>query len=184
MKLLLALVLLAVPTFAGAQQYRASILYVAPEGVPGDSVTTAHPSVPADSLPLRAPGVPEVRQPDLVFPISVGVVGAVAGAAAGIAIGASSDDYYGDIPEGAIFGYLVGETLCMPLGVHFGNQRHGSFAGDLGLSLLGHLASLAIASIGGNTAGYAIGMAGTLAVTVANERAVGRRRLTEQAQRP
>jgi len=80
MKLLLALVLLAVPTLAGAQDYRASILYVAPEGVPGDSVTTAHPSVPADSLPLRAPGVPEVRQPDLVFPISVGVVGAVAGA--------------------------------------------------------------------------------------------------------
>ena len=72
----------------------------------------------------------------------------------------------------------------MPLGVHLGNARNGSFAGDLGLSLLGHIASVALGSITGGGASYLIGMVGTVALTVANERKVGRRRLQEEATAP
>jgi hypothetical protein len=99
-------------------------------------------------------------------------------------IGDSSDDHYSDdIPEGAILGYFVGETVSMPLGVHLGNAGNGSLAGDLGLSLLGHVASIALGSITGS-AGYLVGMTGTVALTVANERKVARRRLQEEASAP
>jgi len=149
------------------------------------AIAASPDSAGADSLPpLHAPELATSAQPSLVWPISLGVFGAVAGGLAGAAIGdASDEDSSEDIPAAAALGYFVGETLFMPLGVHLGNAHHGSFAGDLGLSVLGHVASVALSSITGG-GGYAIGMAATIALTVANERRVGGRRLQEQATAP
>ena len=84
---------------------------------------------------------------------------------------------------GAATGYLVGETIGLPLGVHFGNARRGNFAGDLGVSLLGHLGAIALGALTSSGIGYAIGLAGQLAITVANERHVGERKSRERAVR-
>ena len=142
-------------------------------------------SAAADSLPpFHAPPLPEIEQPNLAWPIGAGVVGGVAGGLAGAAIGAGLDGDEYEEEAGVLIGYFVGESLFMPLGVHLGNGGNGSFAGDLGLSLLGHVASIALGTITGGGASYLVGVAGTVALTVANERKVGRRRLQDEATAP
>lgn len=196
---LLAFVLLF-PAEVTAQAHRSSILYVEPVA-PAEArlpdragvkpwVADAPDSAGADSRvrpALHPPEVPDLRlQPPLVQPIVVGVLATVAGAYAGAAIG---DQIEGDsgseyFPVGAATGYLVGETIGLPLGVHFGNARRGNFAGDLGVSLLGHLGAIALGALTSSGIVYAIGLAGQLAITVANERHVGERKSGERAARP
>ena len=141
--------------------------------------------VPAgvDSLPpLHTPPLPGFGQPNPAWPISMGLVGGFAGGLAGAAVGAIASDFEEDAAP--LIGFFVGESLFMPVGVHLGNAGNGSFVGDLGISLLGNLVSVGIGSIAGGGAGYAVGAAGTLAIAVANERAVGRRRLERHASAP
>lgn len=186
---------------AQAQAYRSSILYlepVAPVEAPLPDRAGVKPwladtpdSAGADTLVRPALHPPEVQelhlQPPLVEPIAVGALATFAGAYAGAHIGdqiegnsgSSSEDY----PVGALVGFLVGETIGLPLGVHFGNARRGNFAGDLGISLLGHLGAIGLTGLTGSLVGYAIGVAGQLAITVANERHVGGRKARERAAR-
>ncbi len=191
----------AATSTAHAQAYRSSILHVeaaAPAETPLPDRAGVKPwladtpdSAGVDTLVRQALHPPEVQelhlQPPLVQPIVVGALATIAGAYAGAQIGdliegnsGSSSEY---LPVGAAIGFLVGETIGLPLGVHFGNARRGNFAGDLGISLLGHLGAIGLAGLTGSLVGYAIGVAGQLAITVATERHVGGRKARERAAR-
>ena len=110
----------------------------------------------------------------------------VCGSALGFAfgmIGNSTDTGHSeDIPYGAFIGYLIGETIGVPIGAHLGNARRGNIAGDLGISILGHIAALGLASIGGS-AGYVAGISVQILATTVNERSVGRKRALERYER-
>ena len=174
----------------GPMLYTASVMYA------GADSSAATP-VPADTMaadstfaaPLHAPDIPTLRtQPPLIQPIVIGVVSTVAGAAGGGLIGYQLDkgNSYEFLPVGTAVGYLIGETILLPVGVHLGNARHGSFLGDLGISVLGHLGAIGLASLGGGAV-YIVGVAGQIAATVANERSSAARRLRAErasAERP
>lgn len=187
--------LVMLPKCGFAQDYRASVLYTE-AGSPGSSFLSQEAAAagPADSFatdstaapPMHAPEVQNMRaQPPLVKPVLAGTIAAAVGAFTGGAIGYQSDRDHGYddfIPAGTILGYFIGETIALPVGVHFGNDRHGSFLGDLGISFLGHLGAIGLGAIGGGAL-YAVGMAGQIALTVANERATAEHRLRKEAER-
>jgi hypothetical protein len=189
---LVVAMILGAPAAADAQDWRASVLARAPVedgadlGFGGGAIAQA--AVPADTAAAtrtpppasRVVGQEPRQQPPLIYPIVAGVAAGFAGAYAGAMIGDSQDQSWDDIPVGAILGYLVGETICLPIGVHLGNARHGSFLGDLGVSLLGQVAAIGLASIG-SSGGYVVGLAGQVAITVLNERRTGARHLREEA---
>jgi len=194
--LLLAVVILAaLPKSGFAQDYRASVLCTetsAPAfflvGLEAAAVTPAD-SLASDSTaapPMHAPEVTSMQsQPPLFQPVLVGALGAAVGAIGGAAIGYQVDEnrnYSDYIPTGTFVGYFVGETVALPVGAHFGNDSHGSFFGDLGVSILGHLGAIGLGAIGGGVL-YAVGMGGQIALTVANERATAERRLRKEAGR-
>jgi hypothetical protein len=193
--LLAVAILVANPKSGFAQDHRASVLHTE-MSPPGLSLLSQEPAAvaPADSLasdstaapPMHAPEVRSMRsQPPLLQPILVGALGAGVGAFGGGAIGYQADEdshYSDDIPGGTILGYFIGETVLLPVAVHLGNDSHGSFFGDLGISFLGHLGAIGLGAIGGGAL-YAVGMAGQIALTVANERATAERRLGEEAER-
>jgi len=153
---------------------RTSFDPIAP-GDPGTDSVTARP-VPGAQLEWEEP-----KQPSIIVPILGGLLGGATGAIGGTVIGAGQDTYSDDIPLGAIVGFVVGEALVLPVGVHLGNARHGSLLGDLGVSIITQVAAIGLGSVGSG-AGYIVGVAGQLALTVVNERAVGRRRLRERAE--
>jgi hypothetical protein len=185
-------VLLGAPTRAHAQDWRASVLARAPAemgaelgfggGALAQAATPADTAVTPGALPpaSRIVGKEVRKQPPLIYPIVAGLAAGFAGAYGGVLIGDSQDQGWEEIPVGAIFGYLVGETVSLPIGVHLGNARHGSFLGDLGVSVLGQLAAIGASAIG-NGGGYVVGLAGQVAITVLNERRTGERHLRKEA---
>jgi hypothetical protein len=140
----------------------------------GDSV--AGDSAKAPPRTLRPSDLPELdTQPPLVQPIVIASLAAVAGAYGGALIGDRLDEDRNSevfLPAGAAAGYFIGETIALPIGAHFGNARRGSFAGDLGISILGHLGAIALGTITSSGAVYLVGMGGQIAWTILNERKV------------
>ena len=129
--------------------------------------------------PMQPPVVSSIEQPSLAAPIVLGVIAGTASGLLGARIG-SDDQQVSDWDDGEITGFVIGETLMMPAGVHLGNARHGSFLGDLAVSAAGQLVSVLLAVAG--PFGYITGISGQVALTVWHERTVGARRLREEAQ--
>jgi hypothetical protein len=185
--------LVLLPASGFAQDYKQSVLYMEPaDTTQGAAPVPAAPdqSFAADSTtrpPLHAPRlVIAEKQPPLLQPILLGTIAAAAGAFGGAALGYQTDKqngYYDDVlPPGTVAGYFIGETLALPLGVHLGNGSHGSFLGDLGLSVLGHLGAIGLIGVG-NGVGYLVGIAGQITATVVNERSTAKHRLRDEAER-
>lgn len=142
--------------------------------------STRGPSDTASARTFHPPGVGQLRtQAPLAIPIVVGTVLGTFAGYEGALIGDRTSPAYDDIPVGAALGFVAGETIGMPLGVHFGNARRGSFLGDLGMSALGQAAAIGLSLLTSSSAGYFVGLAGQVALTVANERRVGARRDAE-----
>jgi hypothetical protein len=127
---------------------------------------------------LHAPPGPVVEQPSIAFPVVLGVGAAVAGGYYGAKL--TDDENGGEDDYSAVVGFLLGETLMLPVGVHFGNSFNGSLLGDLAVSMGGQAIALALATLG--PVGYGAGIAGQMAFTVWNERSIGAKRLTKAAQ--
>ena len=193
--LLLPILVVLVPAAGHAQPYRASVLWVQPDSALGS--TSAPHSVPAgvpastDSAappPFHTPQAqdfdPTRGEPPFLTPVLGGAVIGAAFTAGGLLIGNAADpEPSGDfIPTGIALGYFIGETIGVPIGVHLGNSRRGSFAGDLGISLLGHIAALGLAALGGS-AGYVAGVSVQILATTVNERSVGRKRALARHER-
>jgi hypothetical protein len=155
----------------------------------GDSARGGPTPATGDSIDgrtLRPPDLPDLdTQPPLIQPVVIATLAAVAGAYGGAYIGNSLDEDYSSefLPTGAVVGYLIGETIAMPIGAHFGNARRGNFAGDLGVSVLGHLLAIGLGSVTNSGLVYLVGMGAQIAGTVANERAVATRR-ERRAEKP
>jgi hypothetical protein len=98
-------------------------------------------------------------------------------------IGIEQDHYSDEIPAGALIGFVVGEAILLPVGVHLGNARKGTFLADLGVSILGGMAAIGAAVLTNSTAGYVLGTVGQLAITVAVERSAATRHLRARAGR-
>jgi len=191
-KLLLLLLAVLIPATGQAQTYRASVLWVLPDSALGgasgpDSVPAGAPAV-SDTPPFHAPGTepfdPKRGESPLATPVVGGIVGGAAFSAAGILIGNAVDPQPSGefIPTGIVLGYFIGETIGVPIGAHLGNSRRGNFAGDLGISILGHIAALGLASLGGS-AGYVAGLSVQVLATAVNEQLTGRRRATARHER-
>jgi len=189
LRLTLALWLLAISAGpVSAQAYRASVLYAAAAdsgatlsaAAAADTATAtgqaAAPAVVPDSAGTHSTN-PAFKQPSLAGPIAGGVVAGFAGVVVGGLLGNSFDDYSSDdIPEGAILGLLAGEMLIMPIGVHLGNGRHGSFLADLGISVLLGVAVTAAAVATDDGAVLILGTAAQIASTIAVERGTAAKR--------
>jgi hypothetical protein len=143
---------------------------------PAEPLGAADLALGDSALTFRPPNFEPMRtQPPLVFPIVAGVaIGAAAGYA-GALIGDRSRPAYDEIPVGAALGFLAGETVGLPLGVHAGNAFHGSFLGDLGVSAAGQALAIGLGLITSSSVGYAIGLGAQVALTVRNERRVAAR---------
>ena len=174
MKLLLAAILLTVPLAAAAQDYRASILYVAPaDTTPAPGLTYS----PRETIHVG-------HQPNIAFPIVAGAVGGVAGMYGGLIIGASieNDPYADDITTGMALGFIAGEMLMLPVGVHLGNRRKGSFLADLAVSTVVGAGAIFVTSVSNDGTPLLIGALVQYASVVAVERATARKRLAAKAQ--
>ena len=90
---------------------------------------------------------PKWDEPSIASPLTAGLIGAVVLGGAGIVIGNALDDNHSDGSGGAAAGYLIGETVGVPLGVHLGNSRRGNYGGDLVVSMIGHLAALGVGAL-------------------------------------
>jgi hypothetical protein len=140
-----------------------------------DSAQVANEPLPQ---PTRPESLTIAEQPGVAGPILTGLAFAVAGGYLGAV--AFDDGNDGEDDYDAFAGFVTGETLMMPIGVHLGNARHGSLLGDLAISAGGQLIAAALLPLG--PVGYAAGLGGQVAFTVWNERAVGARRLRREAQ--
>jgi hypothetical protein len=176
---LLILATLACPATGQAQPYRTSVLWIAPD-------SAAAPEAPDSARVLHAPDVPNFDptegEPSLLSPILCGAIGAVGLGIAGGLIGNSTDNNYDDIPVGAFTGYFIGETIGVPIGAHVGNVERGNLAGDLGISILGHIVALGLSTIGGG-AGYIAGVSAQIIATAVTEQKTGRRRAIDKHER-
>ena len=173
---LLGLAVLLAGSAARAQPWRASVLALPRlAAAAGDSsAATGDSSATRPVLSLR-PGsevAPPVKgQPSIIGPIAGGLAAATLGAFLGTAVGDASDHDNSDfIPTGAVAGFLIGEALFLPIGVHLGNGRRGSFSDDLGASLLGGMGALGIGAIGSSGAAYLAGLGTQVVFTVWAER--------------
>ena len=179
---------------AWAQPWRQSVLALAPADTAAAPDTAAADSVrvgpesPADTAKVPSRGAhatlfePE-KQPPYLSPVLSGLAGGAVLAVAGTAIGVGSDDTSGEfIPVGAFLGYFAGETLGVALGVHLGNRQHGNFLGDYGVSILGQLATLGLASATGGP-GFFAGCLGQVMLVTLTERSAGQRHIDEHAAR-
>ena len=119
--LLAAAILIAFPESTLAQDFRNSILYTAPVAPTGLAY------VPPDSTEVP-------KQPSLMLPMLGGAAGAVVGMYGGVFAGASIDEPVDGITPGMAYGFLAGEMLLLPVGVHLGNGRKGNFLADLAVS--------------------------------------------------
>jgi hypothetical protein len=170
---------------AQAQPWRASVLAL-PElatTAPSDSVT-ARPA-PAPALVSASRVAPTIAQPPpIIGPIAVGLAAAAAGAVGGAAIGSTTDRENTDwLPAGAFTGFLAGEAVLLPIGVHLGNRRQGRFVPDLAVALLGEVGAIGLAGITNSVAGYFLGVGAQLGATVWTERdAAEHKRLEAQAE--
>jgi hypothetical protein len=194
-KLLLLMLATLVPAVAQAQAYRASVLWAPPDSALGgasgpDSAAAGPPPTPDSTAmptfhaPSSEPFDPKRGESPLATPVVGGIVGGAAFSAAGILIGNAVDpEPSGEfIPTGIVLGYFIGETIGVPIGAHLGNSRRGNFAGDLGISILGHIAALGLATIGGG-AGYIAGLSVQILATAVNEQLTGRKRALARHQR-
>jgi hypothetical protein len=166
--------LTTIPAPARAQGWRASVLALpAALSVAGDSGTGAAPDS-TRALALRLVPRP---QPSIAGPIVGGVFSAGLGALGGALLGAEADQNSDDfVPAGAVLGFLAGEALLLPMGVHFGNGRRGSFAADLGMSVLGGAGAIALGAAVQNGVGYLVGIGAQIGLTVWTERRVADRK--------
>src|SRR5690349_14042650 len=177
MRLLLAVITLVLPTLAAAQDYHASILYV---GRAADTTAPVGPARVAEDID---------HQPTILLPMLGGATGGVVGMYGGLVVGASIENNPNadDITTGMAVGFLAGEMLMLPVGVHLGNGRKGSFLADLAVStVIGTSAIFLTASTNDGTP-IIIGAAMQYAAVIAVERATARRRLAKaasQAQAP
>jgi hypothetical protein len=170
---------------AGAQDYRASVLYLAAAessaALPGSvAADSAGASASRDSSSARSTN-PAFKQPSLLGPIAGGVTAGFAGVVVGGLLGNSFDDYNSDdIPEGAILGLLAGEMLLMPIGVHLGNGRHGSFLADLAMSIVLGVAVTAATVATDDGSVLILGTAAQIASTIAIERGTAAKRARDR----
>jgi hypothetical protein len=167
MRLLLAALLFAVPTLAAAQDYHASILYLAP------------------APDTTAQGVSSLgHQPTIVLPVIGGAVGGLVGMYGGLLVGASiENDAYGDgITEGMALGFLGGEMLMLPVGVHLGNGRKGSFLADLAVSAVIGTGAVLLTSATDDGTPIVVGAMVQYVAVVAVERVTASRRLAKRAE--
>jgi hypothetical protein len=166
-----------------AQAWRSSILAL-PSAAVIAADSTASASTPAPALVPATRIAPPLRgQPSIVGPIAGGLLFAAAGAAGGALLGAAADQgSRAFIPAGAAFGFLFGEAVVLPVGVHLGNGRRGLFLPDLGASVVGGVAALGLGAVTQSGVGYLVGVGGQLAMTVATERSASRRRQREAAE--
>lgn len=176
MRLLLVAFLLVVPTLAAAQDYHASILYVAP--VADTSAPVSLTYVPPDSFE-------QGHQPMILLPILGGATGGVVGMYGGLVVGASieNDPNSDDITTGMAVGFLAGEMLMLPVGVHLGNGRKGSFLADLAVSTVIGTSAVFLTAASDNGTPILVGAVAQYAAVVAVERATARRRLAKAAAR-
>lgn len=143
---------------------------------------------PLESSAAAAPGEfaagarIENAQPPLGVPILGGLLGGGLGVVGGAMIGASVTDGQDEFTQlGVILSSaFVGEVLLLPLGVHLGNDRRGSYASDLGVSLLAGLAAIGLASLAGE-GGFALGVSLQVGLVVAQERHTAGHRLEQAA---
>jgi hypothetical protein len=134
--------------------------------------------------PDQAPGAAAYRrQPSIVAPIVVGTLGAGLGAIGGVVIGAGLDENGSEdfIPSSAVVGFLAGEALVLPLGVHMGNAGRGNFLADLGASIVGGVCAIAVGAAFNDGGAYLVGLGGQLAMTVWTERRVAAHKARAQA---
>ena len=148
------------------------------------SQTVAAVTDSAAGLPSASSLDPAETQPDVVLPVIGGVVGGAAGLYGGAIIGLALNEHDSgelDVLAAAGVGALLGEALLLPLGVHLGNARKGSYATDLGVSVLGGLAGLGAFSLaGGSTQGVILGAGLQLVLVVIAERRKGRERIARR----
>jgi hypothetical protein len=163
----------ATPTPTQAQGWRASVLALpAAASVAGDSVVSPAVAAP-DSARAMAPRPVPRPQPSIAGPIAGGVFSAGLGALGGALLGAEADHGSDEfIPVGAVLGFLAGEAVLMPMGVHFGNGRRGNFAADLGTSIVGGACAIALGAATRSGAGYLVGIGAQIGLTVWTERRV------------
>lgn len=166
-----------------------------PTRIAGDPATylaeppgAASPAGPDSAAPVRmapassapSPGPAPRAQPDLVLPILGGIAGGTLGLYGGALAGLSLNEHdQGEWDEFGAFltGAIVGEALLLPLGVHLGNGRRGSYANDLGIAVLAGLAGIGVLALtNGNAAGFVIGATLQLGCVVAQERSTARQR--------
>lgn len=172
------------PCPAEAQDYRASVLYTEPANflAASEPAVAAPTTTDSSAQPTFHPPRVARAQPTIVAPILGSVLGGAALGVAGFLIGnGANPSSFDDIPVGGIIGYTIGETIGVPLGAHLGNGRRGNLAGDLGVSLLGHLAAFGLLSLDSGGGAYLVGLAGQIAITVANERHQGKKRAEREA---
>ena len=138
--------------------------------------TSAPPIVSAAST------APDDRPPPLLEPVLAGIAGGAIGLFGGGYLGYQIDrsNGYGgewDGVSGAVFGGLIGEMVLLPLGVHTGNADRGSYAADLGVSVLTGAAGLGLlAATGSLEVGGIAGVALQLASVVWTERRMDKQR--------
>jgi hypothetical protein len=159
-----------------------------------DSAPTVAPTAAPDTTRARAdtlgagaaiPPAPKLRQPSIILPLTGG---AVMGAGMAYALGwagvllagegESSDDL--DARAAFLLGGFVGEVTGVALGTPLGNGAKGSFARNLGISVLTGAIGVAAAS-GGGAAGGIAGAALQLGATLAVERHAAREKWREHA---
>jgi hypothetical protein len=172
MRLLLAALLLAAPLVAAAQDYRTSILYAAP----ADTAPSGLAYVPSDTVVVG-------NQRHIVFPILGGAVGGVVGMYGGLIVGASieNDPYSDDITPGMALGFVAGEMLMLPVGVHLGNGRKGSFLADLGVSTVIGTGAILLTTVSDTGVPLLVGALAQYGAVVAVERVTARKRMVAKA---
>lgn len=146
-----------------------------------------------DETPVRATWVPRwevsarrrVGAPpsDIGRPVLYGLAAGAAGGIAGALLAAAIADCGGQdgCAGPAIAGFVVGETLVLPLGVHLAEGRHGSYLLGAATSVGVSVAALGVLLVVGESGAPAQGVSllvpvTQLAATIALERRAARRR--------
>jgi hypothetical protein len=75
---------------------------------------------------------------------------------------------------------MAGESLALPIGVHLANGRRGSFIGDLAVSIAGQALAVGLYVLTRSGPMYVVGSVAQVALVIANERTVARKRLEAQ----
>jgi hypothetical protein len=117
-------------------------------GGPGGLLAQQGAGAGADSTAAVAGLAPARPEPDLIVPVAGAVVGGAVGFFGGgfLAAVLVEDESEGELDVLAAFvvGALAGEVILMPLGAHLGNRRRGSYAADLGVSVLTGVAAIGL----------------------------------------